>query len=269
MRFSLDALPRDVDQLHQLVRDLVGVVEESQAEAARLRLIIKQFQRAQFGRHSEQLDPDQFQLGLEDLEGDLARAEARRPAAEPPAASENDSDRPHRAPLPAHLPRSEAVFDVPHDACPGCGGQLQPAGETTSEMLDWVPAQIRVLRICRPKWTCSACGTLHQAPAPERVIGKGLATPALLAHVLVSRYCDHLPLYRQARIFARHGVEISRSTLAGWVGGACWWLKPLRDRLAAHVLAGERVFADDTPLPVLDPGRGRTKTGRLWAYGTR
>jgi len=266
MRLSLDALPRDVDVLHQLVRDLASAMDESRVEVERLRLIIKQFQRAQFGGRSEKLDADQFQLGLDDLDADLARAEARRPASEPAPEPDKADPKPHRAPLPEHLPRSETVLDVPHDACPDCGREMHAAGETTSEMLDWVPAQFRVLRIRRPKWACTDCGTLEQAPAPERAIGKGLATPALLAHVLISRYCDHTPLYRQAQIFARHGVEISRSTLSGWVGGACWWLEPLRDRLAAHVLAGERIFGDDTPLPVLDPGRGRTKTGRLWAY---
>jgi transposase len=133
-------------------------------------------------------------------------------------------------------------------------------------MLDFVPARLRVLRIRRPKYGCRACGTIHQAPAPERPIAKGLASPALLAHVLVSKYCDHTPLYRQSQIFARHGVELDRSTLANWVGGACWWLEPLQARLAAHVFASNKVFADDTPIPVLDPGRGRTKTGRLWVY---
>ena len=133
-------------------------------------------------------------------------------------------------------------------------------------MLDWVPAQIRVVRITRPKRACRCCGTLHQAPAPDRVLAGGLATSGLIAHVLTSRYCDHLPLYRQSRIFARHGLEISRSTLSGWIGTACWWLEVSHERLVAHVMAGDRVFADDTPLPVLDPGRRRTRTGRLWAY---
>ena len=133
-------------------------------------------------------------------------------------------------------------------------------------MLDHVPARLRVIRICRPRYGCRACGTIHQAPAPERPIAKGLATPALLAHVLVSKYCDHLPLYRQSQIFARQGVELDRSTLANWVGGACWWLEPLQTRLAEHVFASQKLFADDTPIPVLDPGRGRTKTGRLWVY---
>ena len=267
MRIALDNLPTDTDLLHQLVRDMAGALDESGTEIDRLRLIIRQFQRAQFGRRSEQTDPDQLAFGLEELEADLARAEARRPA---PATTGSDTTAPakppHRAPLPGHLPRVETVIPAPHDACPECGGALHDAGVTSSEMLDWVPASIRVVRITRPKCACRACGTLHQAPAPERVLAGGLATPGLIAHVLVSRYCDHLPLYRQSQIFARHGLEISRSTLSGWVGAACWWLEALHERVVAHVMAGERVFADDTPLPVLDPGRDRTKTGRLWAY---
>jgi transposase len=129
-----------------------------------------------------------------------------------------------------------------------------------------VPARLRVLRIRRPKYGCRACGTIHQAPAPERPIAKGLASAGLLAHVLVSKYCDHLPLYRQSQIFVRQGVTLNRSTLANWVGGASWWLEALRARLAAHVFASGKLFADDTPIPVLDPGRGRTRTGRLWVY---
>jgi transposase len=132
-------------------------------------------------------------------------------------------------------------------------------------MLDYVPARLRVLRIRRSKYGCRACGTIHQAPAPERPIAKGLASPSLLAHVLVSKYCDHLPLYRQSQIFARQGVDLNRSTLANWVGGATWWLEALRMRLADHIFASDKLFADDTSIPVLDPGRGRTRTGRFWS----
>jgi transposase len=164
------------------------------------------------------------------------------------------------------LPREEVRIDVGTQACTCCGGALHPIGESVSEMLDWVPAQLRVIRICRPKYGCRTCGTVRQAPAPERPIAGGLATPALLAQVLVSKYCDHTPLYRQSQIFARLGVDLDRSTLAGWVGGACWWLDALHERLCANVFASDHLFADDTPVPVLDPGRGRTKTGRLWVY---
>ncbi len=265
MRIALDQLPTDTDVLHRLVRDMASALDSRQSEIERLRQIIVEFKRARFGRNAERLDPEQASLALEGLEGGLAAAVAASPAVEPLAPS-LPATLPHRSPLPAHLPRVEAVLPVPHKRCPDCGGALHEAGATSSEMLDWVPAQLRVLRITRPKSTCRARGTLHQAPAPERVIAKGRATRALLAHVLVSRYCDHLPLYRQGRILTRHGLEISRSTLAGWVGAACWWLEALHERLAAHVLAADRLLADDTPLPVLDPGRGRTRTGRLWAY---
>ena len=168
--------------------------------------------------------------------------------------------------MPEHLAREEILVDVAADACPGCGGALHPLGESVSEMLDWVPASLRVLRIRRPKYACRSCETVVQAPAPERVIAGGLATPALLAHVLVSKYADHIPLYRQSGILNRLGIELERSTLAGWVGGACWWLDMLHERLGRHVFASDHLFADDTPIPVLDPGRGRTKTGRLWVY---
>jgi transposase len=125
---------------------------------------------------------------------------------------------------------------------------------------------LRVVRIVRPKYTCRNCNKVVQAAAPERLIAGGLATPALLAQVMVSKYGDHTPLYRQSQILARHGVDLGRSTLAGWVGGACWWLEALHGRLCKNVFASDHLFADDTPIPVLDPGRGRTKTGRLWVY---
>ena len=170
MRIALNVLPTDTDALQQLVRDLAGALGEGQTEIDRLRLIIRQFQRAQFGRRSEQLDPDQMAaFGLEDLEADLARAEARRPAA-PMLADGNAAapDKlPHRAPLPAHLPRTETVIPAPCDACPECSGALHDAGATSSEMLDWVPASIRVVRITRPKKACRRCGTLYQAAAPD------------------------------------------------------------------------------------------------------
>jgi transposase len=265
MNIDLAALPDDVETLQKLVRLLAAErtsLSEAQAEIERLHLIIKKLQRSQFGRRAERLDDDQLQLGLEDLNADLARAEAILPSARTRTPRTQDE----RPSLPAHLPREDRRFDVEHQACSCCGGPLHMIGETVSEMLDHVPARLRVIRICRPRYGCRACGTIHQAPAPERPIAKGLATPALLAHVLVAKYCDHLPLYRQSQIFARQGVEIDRSTLANWVGGACWWLEPLQKRLAEHVFASQKLFADDTPIPVLDPGRGRTKAGRLWVY---
>jgi transposase len=267
MDIDLSALPDDVETLQRMVRGLAAertALSEAQAEIERLRLIVQKLQRSQFGRRAERLDDQQLQLGFEDLGADIARAEATLPpAAVKSPMTRSQTDRPS---LPAHLPREEMRLDLGHGACPCCGGPLHAIGETVSEMLDHVPARLRVIRICRPRYGCRACGTIHQAPASERPIAKGLASPGLLAHVLVSKYCDHLPLYRQNQIFARQGVELDRSTLANWVGGAVWWLEPLQARLAEHVFASQTLFADDTPIPVLDPGRGRTKTGRLWVY---
>ena len=262
MRFDLENLPSDTALLHRLVREMADVVESRDGEIERLQIIIKKLQRAQFGRRSERLDADQLALALEDLDGDIARIRESRPAIATEAAEAPS----RRKPLPDHLPREDVLLDVDSEICNRCGGALHTIGESVSEMLDWVPAQLRVVRISRPKYACRACNKVVQAPAPERLIAGGLATPALLAQVLVSKYCDHTPLYRQSQIFARHGVDLSRSTLVGWVGGACWWLEALHERLCKNVFASNHLFADDTPIPVLDPGRGRTKTGRLWVY---
>jgi transposase len=267
MDIDLAALPDDVETLHRMVRSLAferAALSAAQSEIERLRLIVRKLQRNQFGRRAERLDDDQLQFGFEDLEVDLARVEAKLPpSAEKPTTSASQAD---QLRLPAELEREDRQINVEQEACTCCGGPLHFIGESVSEMLDHVPARLRVIRIRRPRFGCRACGTIHQATAAERPIAKGLATPALLAHVLVSKYCDHLPLYRQSQIFARHGVELNRSTLANWVGGAVWWLEPLQARLAQHVFASQTLFADDTPIPVLDPGRGRTKTGRLWVY---
>src|SRR5687767_11257653 len=243
--------------------------DAAQVEIEKLRLLIRKLQRGQFGRHSERLDPDQLQLGLEDLEQTAAAAEAAQEA----AAGNSSAPRTPRVrrrnlgALPAHLPRIEVLVDVEDKSCPCCGGTLHAIGEDTSEMLDIIPAQLRVKVIRRPRYGCRACEeAVVQAPAPERPITGGMATEALLAQVLVAKYADFLPLYRQAGIFARHGIELDRSTLCDWVGRACWWLEPLWRLLHRHVMSSTRIFADDTLLPVLDPGRGRTKTGRLWGY---
>ena len=247
------------------------------AEIERLRLQIAGLERNRFGRRSERLDDAAFQQGTENLEQSLAEQVARLDAASSAAAisTPEPSPRPprtepakrNRGALPAHLPRIEVVIDVDDKACPCCGGMLHVIGEDRAEMLDYVPAQLRVRVIRRPRYGCRACEeAVVQAPAPERPIDGGMATEALLAHVLVNKYADHLPLYRQAQIFARQGVTLDRSTLCTWVGRACWWLAPLHELVLSTVLTSPKVFADDTTLPVLDPGRGRTKTGRLWCY---
>ncbi len=282
MQIDLDTLPGDPAILQQMLREVVTAaerqraalqasVQEREAENDKLRLLIQRLLRHQFGRRSEQLDPDQLQLGLEDLEQTIAESEAAQDAAEGDEASRQQrrAARPRRnhGALPAHLPRYEVVIDVADKTCPCCSSALHLIGEDRSEQLDIVPAQLRVRVTRRPRYGCRACeGAVVQAPAPERPIDGGMATEALVAHIVVSKFCDHLPLYRQAGMLARQGVILDRSTLASWVGRACWWLTPLYDLVVSTVLSSSKLFADDTTLPVLDPGRGRTKTGRLWCY---
>jgi transposase len=253
------------------------ILRAALAEIERLRLLIAGLQRNRFGRRSERLDDAAFQQEVENLEQSLAEQVVRLDAAASAAAISTPEPKPrpprtepakrNRGALPAHLPRIEVVIDVDDKACPCCGGMLHVIGEDRAEMLDYVPAQLRVRLIRRPRYGCRACEeAVVQAPAPERPIDGGMATEALLAHVLVNKYADHLPLYRQVQIFARQGVTLDRSTLCTWVGRACWWLAPLHELMLSTVLTSPKVFADDTTLPVLDPGRGRTKTGRLWCY---
>ena len=170
-----------------------------------------------------------------------------------------------RKPLPEHLPRDTVQHAAPC-ACPDCGGALRPLGEDVTEVLEYVPGSFRVIRHVRPKLSCRTCESITQAPAPELPIRRGLAGPGLLAHVLVAKFCDHLPLYRQAEIYARDGIDLDRSTLSDWVGQTSALMRPLVEAVGAHVMTAERVHADDTTVPVLDPGRGKTKTGRLWCY---
>jgi transposase len=275
---DLAALPEDPATLQRMLREMVTAAEQQQAalqereaEIDKLRLLIQRLLRQQFGRRSEQISPDQLQLGLEDLEQGIAEAQAGQDATKlagstPRQRRENGANRNHGA-LPAHLPRYEVLIDLERRDCPCCGGALHPIGELRSEQLDIVPAQLRVRVIRRPRYACRACeGTVLVAPAPERPIDNGMATEALIAHVLVSKFCDSLPLYRQSQILARQGITLDRSTLSTWVGRACWWLTPLYELLVRTVLSCPKLFADDTTLPVLDPGRGRTKTGRLWCY---
>ncbi len=253
-------LPEDPATLQHLLL-------EAQAEIARLQMLIAVLLRNRFGRRSERLGEDALQQGIEDAEQSLAEQAAKIEAAQPKAKRPENSPKRNRGSLPEHLPRVEVVVDIADKACTCCGAPLHAIAEDRAEMLDYVPAQLRVQVIRRPRYGCRTCeGVVVQAPAPERPIDGGMATEALLAHVLVNKYADHLPLYRQSQIFARQGVNLDRSTLCNWVGRACWWLEPLYELLLGTILSSPKVVADDTTLPVLDPGRGRTKTGRLWCY---
>jgi transposase len=262
-------LPDDPALLQQMLRTLLDRHGELHAEYTKMRLLLERLTRHQFGRRSEQLSDEQLQLGLEDLEQSIAENQAEQDAAQharDPGPPRKRAARNHGS-LPAHLPRYEVVIDDAPDACPCCGSKLHMIGEASSEQLDIVPAQLRVRVTRRPRYACRACEqAVVVAEAPARPIDGGMPTEALIIHVLISKYCDFLPLYRQSQILARQGMALDRSTLCNWVGTACWWLAPLYDLLVSTVLASPKVFADDTPLPVLDPGRGRTKTGRLWCY---
>ena len=248
---------------------LKAMVSAQQAEIEHLKLIIAKFRRMQFGRRSEQMDDAiaQLELSLEELECIRAEQEASdKTAALCAQAGEITPAGPGRKPLPDHLPR-ESVEHLPSDdCCPDCGGALKKLGEDVAEILEYIPASFRVIRHIRPKHACAACDRIVQAAAPRRPIARGLAGPGLLAHVLVAKYCDHLPLYRQSGIYARAGVKLERSTLSGWVGQCNALLRPLVAVLQQHVLSADKLHADDTPVPVLAPGEGKTKTGRLWTY---
>ena len=275
VQIDLEQLPDDPKLLQQMLRDVVTAAAqqhgELHAENDKLRMLIQRLLRHRFGRRSEQLTDDQLQFGLEDLEQTIAENQAGQDAANDAANKRRErrntrSQRNHGA-LPAHLPRDEVVIDIEDHDCPCCGGSLQVIGELRTEQLDISPAQLRVRVTRRPRYVCRSCdGVIVVAPAPERPIDGGMATEALIAHVVVSKFCDGLPLYRQTQMLARQGVALDRSTLSNWVGRACWWLTPLYDLIVSTVLASDKLFADDTTLPVLDPGRGRTKKGRLWCY---
>ena len=254
MLLDAASLPDDVDLLKAML-----VVAD--AELEQLRMQVARLRRMAFGRSSERLtrEADQLELGLEEAE---AEAAARVSLA---VARARDVAKPHRHPLPEHLPR-EDVLHEPSCVCPGCGGAMRRMGEDVTEQLDYVPASFRVVRHLRPRLSCRSCERIVQAPMPSMPIERGRPGAGLLAHVLVSKYADHLPLYRQSGIYARHGVDLARSTLADWVGRSAKLLGPLVDALEQHVMGGSTLHADGTPVPVLAPGAGRTRTGRLWTY---
>lgn len=259
-------LPTDVESLQRLVREQQAALESRDLELERLRLLLAKLRRLKFGRSSEALDQQiqQLELTLEELE---ARQSSAAVDALPASAT---SSKPIRRALPEQLPREVIVHAALPEgeacACPACGGVMRALGEDISEVLEYVPSRFKVIRHVRPKLSCASCQKIVQAPAPSRPIERGIPGPALLSHVLVSKYCDHLPLYRQSQMYAREGVELDRATLADWVGSAARLLDPLIEALEQHVIAASKLHADDTPVPVLSPGNGKTRLARLWVY---
>jgi transposase len=262
------------------IADLRAQLAEREAELATARaeltgahLLIEQYKaqlhklrRMKFGQSSEALDTQiqQLELRLEDLEeGEAARKAAQTSA---PNRSRPERRQPVRRPLPEHLPREEIIHPA-GDICPGCGGtHFSKLGEDVTDVLDKIPARLKVIRHIRPKLSCRACETIIQAPAPDLPIEKGRPGAGLIANVVVSKFLDGLPLYRQSAILAREGIEIERATLADWVGHAAWWVSPLASMIGAYVMAAGVIHTDDTPIAVLAPGLGRTRTGRIWTY---
>ena len=269
-----DQLPADIDALQALVavaraeRD-AAIAERDHAlsQMDRLRHLLRQLQRAQYGRRSEKLDPEQLLLAIEDIEQALAGDEAAEDKKDSAGARKRaDKRRADRGALPAHLPHIDVTIAPEDTNCPCCRTPMHVIGEETSKRLDVVPAQFRVIVTHRPKYACRACTDgVVQAPAPERLIKGGLPTEAMVAYVLVAKYAWHLPLYRQAQMLLAQGIDIKRAVLAFWVGYAAAELHPLWLRLREIILTAGKIACDETTAPVLDPGRGRTKKGFFWA----
>jgi transposase len=257
-------LEAELESHRQTLSEQADELRSSSARIEHLKLLVEKLRHSMFGNKSEKvvLKLEQMEFELEEEETTQAQAEA---LAERISPSKEPKPR-DRKPLAEHLEREVVTHTPEGDCCPGCGGQLRHFGDDVSEQLEYVPENFKVIRHVRPKFSCTGCDRVVEAPAPSRPIERGIAGPSLLAHVIVSKYADHLPLFRQSEIYARQGVEISRSTLAGWVGAASDLLDPLVEAIGKHVFAGRKLHADDTPLPVLAPGNGKTKTGRLWTY---
>lgn len=268
MSIDPTALPDDVDALKRIISEMARDAVSARAEIEKLRFQLARFKRSQFGRSSEKIERtiEQLELAIETLNEDHAQQIAGVPAgAETIGVTSEPTAKPARRPLPEHLPREEIVYPGAC-SCPNCGGTLRKIGTDVTETLDYVPGRFKVIRHVREAFSCRVCETVVQTPAPNHTIARGRAGPGLLAHIVVGKFDDHLPLYRQAEIYARDGVGLETSTLSGWVGSTAAALAPLLETLQRDVLGSDVLHGDDTPVPVLAPGAGKTKTGRLWTY---
>jgi len=265
-----DALSRENADLKARLAEVEATLAEVQEANRRLEDILRTSQREKFGKRSEKLSADQFNLPLEDAElsqGVLEAAQEKAEAAVQRARGETPrKPARNRGRLPAHLPRVERVIEPASTLCPcGCG-EMARIGEDVSERLDVIPAQFQVLVTRRPRYACRRCTqAVAQAHAPEHVVPGGLPTERLIAWIIVSKFGDFLPFYRQSGIFERQGLHLDRGTLGNWVGRACFHMLPVIDHMKAHLRAAERIFVDETRAPVLDPGRQATKSGYFWA----
>jgi transposase len=267
-------LPDDIEALKQLIVTREAELAAAKAgliaktlEAEKLKFELARLKRMSFGQSSERIAQEiaQLELRLEEIETAAADTEPQPPTADL-SASEAPSNKPRRA-LPEHLPRVTQVYEPVSCTCPRCGSdRMRKVGEDITEILEYVPSRFEVVRHVRPALSCAKCEAMGQAPMPALPIPRGMAGASTIAHVVMAKYADHLPLYRQSATYAREGVELDRALLAGWVGKAAWLVRPLVERIGAHVMVGDVIHADDTPVPVLAPGNGKTRTGRLWVY---
>lgn len=265
-------LPDDIDALKAIIlaqqeQNAVhkGVIARKEDRIAQLEKMVADCKRALFGARSEKTCPEQFELALEDIEATQAMVHAEDEADDRKISDKPRPRKANRGSLPKHLPRIEEVIEPDCTICE-CGCERHVIGEDVSERLDIIPAQFRVIVTRRPKYACRSCeGGIIQAPAPAHLIPGGMPSEATVAHVIVSKYADHLPLYRQAQICGRQGIDLDRSTLANWVGRAAFELRPVYAALLANLKRSSKLFMDETIAPVLDPGRRKTKTGYFWA----
>lgn len=278
-----ESLREEIATLHRMLAERDAALAEATVFKARLitalleiehmKMQLAALRRQRYGQSSEKLDRDiaQLEMRLEDLEENLGEEIAASPKPPEPEAKPEPRPRPKslgRKPLPPHLPR-EVVVHEPEIAC-SCGScdpaRLAKLGETTTEVLEKIPATLKVVRHVRPKYACRLCEKIFQAPAPELPIEKGRPGPGLLAHIAVAKYCDGIPLYRQSAILQREGVDIDRTTMAEWMGHVAWWLSPLADLIGRTVMAQSVIWTDDTPIRTLAPGTGKTRVSRFWCY---
>ncbi len=269
---SLSDLPDDIASLRAIIAAQAAELKDRTLEVERLKIQLARLKRMAFGRSSEKIarDIEQLELALEDLEAEAADASPEEVVAKASVPETDGETAPAKARcprrvLPEDLPREE-IRHQPDGSCAQCGGVMRQVGEDVTEILDYVPGHFRVIRHARPALSCRTCESMVQAPMPSLPVYRGLPSPGLLAQVLVSKYCDHLPLYRQSQIHAREGITLERSLLAGWVGKSAALMAPLVDAIGHHVLAGDHIHADDTPVPVLAPGTGKTRQARQWVY---
>jgi transposase len=268
-------LPVTTSDLSRLdAEQLRALLAHSQREVAAMKLLVEKMthemavlKRLKFAAKSEAYSPEQRSLLEEAIDADIAAIEGvlEKAKGKPPAG--DDKQQPKRQPLPSHLPRREIRHEPETTACP-CGCAMKRIGEDVAEKLDYVPGVFTVERHVRGKWVCAQCETLVQAPVAAHIIDKGIPTTGLLAQVLVAKYADHLPLYRQEAIFARAGFAIPRSTLGQWVGTCGVQLQPLVDALRDELLKHSVLHADETAVAMLKPGKGKTHKAYLWSYCT-